>query len=233
MPATTKSDIIKPTASGGSLILQGDSGGSGVSGPSIDSNGDIDFTQNTNAKIKLPSAGGIYEADGSTAVLTESGGVAQVSVGSGGTGQTSWTQGDILYSNGSNTLAKLGAGTSGQFLKTQGSGANPVWATPGGGGDFVFISKATASSTASIEFTSGLDATYKNYVFIFNNILPSEDDVIFYGSASTDGGSSYDTAANYITSYNYSYYNTVTSNHTYGESKNYLLYLFLFFIDFR
>ena len=47
----------------------------------------------------------------------------------GGTGQTSYTQGDILYSDGSNSLAKLGAGTSGQFLKTQGSGANPTWAT--------------------------------------------------------------------------------------------------------
>ena len=45
----------------------------------------------------------------------------------GGTGQTSWTQGDVLYASGSNALAKLGAGTSGQFLKTQGSGTNPVW----------------------------------------------------------------------------------------------------------
>jgi hypothetical protein len=36
------------------------------------------------------------------------------------------TQGDILYRDGSG-LARLGAGTSGQFLKTQGTGANPVW----------------------------------------------------------------------------------------------------------
>ena len=50
----------------------------------------------------------------------------------GGTNQTTWTQGDILYANGSNTLAKLAAGTSGQFLKTLGSGANPVWASPAG-----------------------------------------------------------------------------------------------------
>lgn len=37
------------------------------------------------------------------------------------------TQGDILYHNGT-ALARLAAGTSGQFLKTQGAGANPVWA---------------------------------------------------------------------------------------------------------
>ena len=50
--------------------------------------------------------------------------------GSDGTdvGTTLTTQGDILYRDGSG-LARLAAGTSGQFLKTQGSGANPVWAT--------------------------------------------------------------------------------------------------------
>jgi len=42
------------------------------------------------------------------------------------------TQGDILYRDGSG-LQRLGAGTSGQFLKTSGTGANPVWASAGGG----------------------------------------------------------------------------------------------------
>ena len=43
-------------------------------------------------------------------------------------GATLTTQGDILYRDGSG-LQRLGAGTSGQFLKTLGTGANPVWAT--------------------------------------------------------------------------------------------------------
>jgi len=72
--STLRANTLKPITSGNSLVLQGDSGGSGVSGPSIDSNGDVDFTQNTNAKVKLPSAGGIYESDGSTPIITESGG---------------------------------------------------------------------------------------------------------------------------------------------------------------
>ena len=42
-------------------------------------------------------------------------------------GTTLTTQGDILYRDGSG-LARLGAGTSGQFLKTLGTGANPAWA---------------------------------------------------------------------------------------------------------
>jgi hypothetical protein len=50
--------------------------------------------------------------------------------GTNGTDLTSTltTQGDIVYRDGSG-LARLGAGTSGQFLKTQGTGANPVWGT--------------------------------------------------------------------------------------------------------
>ena len=47
-------------------------------------------------------------------------------------GTTITTQGDILYRDGSG-LQRLGAGTSGQFLKTQGTGANPVWGSAGGG----------------------------------------------------------------------------------------------------
>ena len=47
-------------------------------------------------------------------------------------GTTITTQGDILYRDGSG-LQRLGAGTSGQFLKTQGTGANPVWATADSG----------------------------------------------------------------------------------------------------
>ena len=39
------------------------------------------------------------------------------------------TQGDTLYYGAAGAPARLGAGTSGQFLKTQGASANPVWAT--------------------------------------------------------------------------------------------------------
>ncbi len=38
-------------------------------------------------------------------------------------------QGDVLYYNGS-TWARLGPGTTGQFLKTLGASTNPLWATP-------------------------------------------------------------------------------------------------------
>lgn len=47
-------------------------------------------------------------------------------------GTTITTQGDILYRDGSG-LARLGAGTSGQALITNGAGANPSWGDTGGG----------------------------------------------------------------------------------------------------
>ena len=58
-------------------------------------------------------------------------------------------------------------------------------------GDLVFISKQTASSSASISFTSGIDSTYKEYIFYFVNIHPQTDDVSFMFNLSTDGGSNY------------------------------------------
>jgi len=46
-------------------------------------------------------------------------------------GTTLTTQGDIVYRDASG-LARLGAGTSGQALVTQGTGANPIWSSVGG-----------------------------------------------------------------------------------------------------
>ena len=58
-------------------------------------------------------------------------------------------------------------------------------------GEMVFISKATASASASIEFTSGIDSTYKEYVFYFVNLHPATDGAEFDFNFSTDGGSNY------------------------------------------
>ena len=63
----------------------------------------------------------------------------------------------------------------------------------GFGGNLIFISKATASASASIEFTSGIDSTYKEYVFYFVNMHPATDGTNLRFQASTDGGSNYNT----------------------------------------
>jgi len=59
------------------------------------------------------------------------------------------------------------------------------------GGAMTLISEQTASSSATLDFTSGIDSTYDSYVFKFINIHPATDDVSFTFNMSTDGGSNY------------------------------------------
>jgi hypothetical protein len=53
---------------------------------------------------------------------------------SGGTGLTSYTTGDLLYSSSGNTLSNLGIGTTGQFLKVV--AGVPAWSDTVDGGTF-------------------------------------------------------------------------------------------------
>ena len=59
------------------------------------------------------------------------------------------------------------------------------------GGALNLISTQTASSSATIDFTSGIDSTYKEYIFKFVSIHPATDNVNFTVNF-RDGGSSFD-----------------------------------------
>ena len=65
--------------------------------------------------------------------------------------------------------------------------------TTTGLGNLVFISRSTASSSSSLSITSGIDSTYKEYIFVFNNLHASANQRLTW-QASTDGGSNYNTA---------------------------------------
>ena len=77
----------------------------------------------------------------------------------GGTAQTSYTTGDILYASASNTLSKLGIGSTGQVL-TVASGV-PSWAAASGG--------------SSVPTGGGTDAVFynNNNVVTTNYTIPS------------------------------------------------------------
>ena len=86
--------------------------------------------------------------------------------------------------------------TSGVFKPTAFNNASfdNVTAVPSGaveGGNMVLLSTQTASASASIEFTSGINSTYKEYMFVFNNIHPQTNATHFQFNMSTDSGSSY------------------------------------------
>jgi len=61
-------------------------------------------------------------------------------------------------------------------------------------GDLTFISRSTASSSATVSITSGITSTYKEYIFVFNNIHPATNAAKFSLIGSTDGGSNYGVA---------------------------------------
>jgi len=59
------------------------------------------------------------------------------------------------------------------------------------GGALNLISTQTASSSSTISFTSGIDSTYKEYIFKFINIHPASNNTELTFNASVDGGSNY------------------------------------------
>ena len=92
--------------------------------------------------------------------------------------------------------------TNGYFLSAQsGNTGGLTWAAAsgGGGGGTEFIaSSGVISNAASVAFTQFDASKYDNYLFYFMYVKPASDNVNFYGQASTDGGSNYDsTNGNY------------------------------------
>ena len=58
-------------------------------------------------------------------------------------------------------------------------------------GSLILLSTQTASASANISFTSGIDSTYDSYVFKFIDIHPANNSIEFRFNGSTDGGSNY------------------------------------------
>jgi hypothetical protein len=90
--------------------------------------------------------------------------------------------------------------TSGVVLKgaVNNDSFDNVTALPSSFGDGItLISSQTASASATISFTTGIDSTYKAYKFVFSNIHPANDNVNFQFNFSTDGGSNYNVTKTY------------------------------------
>ena len=68
---------------------------------------------------------------------------------------------------------------------------HPFSSNATGTGSLTLISSQTASASASISFTTGIDSTYDEYIFKFINMHPATDQVSFDFNGSTDGGSNY------------------------------------------
>lgn len=65
------------------------------------------------------------------------------------------------------------------------------------GGTWQSISTQTASNSADIQFTSGIDSTYRWYVVVIESVIPATDGAALELTVSTDGGSTYLGGTNY------------------------------------
>lgn len=148
-----------------------------------------------------------------------------VEVAKGGTGATSLGDGHVLLGSGTGAITSLDVTAKGSLLVGDGTtdpvalavGANNLvltadsaevsglkWAAGGGGGSgAVFLSSATASASATLDFASSIDSTYNVYMFVIQDLIPSVDGATYRVRTSSDGGSSYDaSASNYAYQYN-------------------------------
>ena len=86
-------------------------------------------------------------------------------------------------------------------------------------GGLIFISRSTASSSATVNITSGINSTYKEYIFIFNNIHPATDGTHFNFQATTNG-SDFNIATTTTTFEAYNHETSGTTSLTYDGGKD-------------
>jgi len=127
----------------------------------------------------IPSGAGVTSIDFATTGLTPATATTgAVSVAgtlvaaNGGTGQSSYTTGDLLYASGATALSKLTAVATGSVLVSQGTGTAPAYSTTP---TVTSITSATviggtsASSTLTLQSTSGVGTTDSVVIKVGNN----------------------------------------------------------------
>lgn len=107
---------VQAAATQDAVIVAGRAGGTDSFAVTI-----TPMTLSASRTLTLPDNSGTLLTTGAAVTATQ-----------GGTSQTTYTTGDILYASASNTLSKLGIGTTGQVLTV--TGGVPTWAAAGGGG---------------------------------------------------------------------------------------------------
>jgi hypothetical protein len=113
------------------IILRSDKGS-----PLTNAEVDANFTNLNTDKLQSTYAGAMNSLTGGTSIVTlgtvATGTWSATAIGAtkGGTGQTTYATGDILYASGANTLSKLTKPAASSYLKMDSAGT-PTWDTLG------------------------------------------------------------------------------------------------------
>ena len=121
-----------------------------------------------------------------------------INVSDGGIGAATLLDHGVLVGSGTAAVTPLAVGATGQYLSGVTDG-DPAWtSTTPLSGAFSFVSRTTVSTAVStIEFTD-LDEAGASYMFIFEGISCVEQNTNFQSYLSTDNGSNWLTATNYV-----------------------------------
>ena len=141
-----------------------------------------------------------------------------------GLGQmASGVDGNVISYDASGNPVAVATGSDGQVLTSAGAGAPPAFETLSTG-SLTLISSVTASSSASIAFTSGISSTYSQYMFEVEAILPATDSTTMYCQMSTDGGSSYSAGTTYGYQFQWLHSSQASSNYIYSTGATQLTF---------
>ena len=108
----------------------------------------LDSTGNANG-LGTPAA---FVATNVTGLPLTTGVTGTLPAANGGTAQSTYATGDILYASAANTLSKLNVGTTGQILTV--AGGIPSWAAASGGGGGFSGATINAQSSSSLTLTN-------------------------------------------------------------------------------
>ena len=133
------------------------------------------------------------------------------------------SKGSLLVGDGTTDPVALAVGTNDYVLtadSAQASGTKWAAAAAGGGNGLVFLASATASTSATLEFSTNIDSTYNSYFFVFDALIPASNNVWMFTRTSSDGGSTFDSGS---TDYKYqifSSYSVVVFTSAGGNTTN-------------
>jgi hypothetical protein len=190
---------------------------------SVLAEGMVSYLQDTNAVevyngsawVGVSGTGDLTEIVAGTGITVTSGTgpiptvalTTPVAATNGGTAQSTYTTGDLLYASATNTLTKRAIGSTGNVLTV--AGGVPTWAAPAaGGGGLVFINRTTFSNVASQAIDNVFTSTYESYFVIIEDMSAATlaDDLqlqVRFGSSTR--------TANYYGSSIYGGYNVAVS----------------------
>lgn len=114
-------------------------------------------------------------------------------VANGGSGLNTLATGSVPVGNGTGAFTAVAPGVSGTVLMSNGAGVAPSFqsASPSG---LVLLRATTASSVASVDFTSDITSTYAHYLLVIDSLIPSTAGVDLLFRTSANGGSTFDTS---------------------------------------